>query len=195
VIAEQDTGVSRREAWLLAARWFGGLALVVVVMLALASTLRAPLEKFGRAFVESFGYAGMAFGTFLADGFHFPIPPQFYMFVAVSSHASRLPSFGAITLGSLLGGFAGYNLAARLARLEFVARRLERSRRAADQAFARFGYRAAIFATFLPIAYSVLCYAAGLNGLPRRVFAVLSLCRIPRLVLFYYLVQLGWSWR
>jgi membrane protein YqaA with SNARE-associated domain len=193
VSAATPMGVSRRELWLLAARWFGGLFLVVCVMIALGNLFRAPLERLGRAFVESFGYAGMAFGTFIADGFHFPIPPQFYMLVAIASRTSQPLALAAITVGSLLGGFAGYNFAARLARVEVVAKRLERSRLLAESAFARFGYRAAVFATFLPVAYSVLCYAAGLNGLPRRVFVVLSLCRIPRLIFFFYLVRLGWS--
>jgi membrane protein YqaA with SNARE-associated domain len=164
-------------------------------MLALASMFREPLERIGGAFVERFGYLGMALGTLVADGFHFPIPPQFYMLMAVTSGASRPLALLAITAGSLAGGFIGYRVAARLARFSPIARRLERSQGLATAAFSRFGYRAAIVASLLPIAYSVLCYLAGIHGLPRRTFAVLSLCRIPRLLLFFYLVELGWSVR
>ncbi|HEY3499720.1 MAG TPA: hypothetical protein VGK73_33745 [Polyangiaceae bacterium] len=193
VITDPAAGAERRELVWLAARWIAGLLVLLALIAALASTFRAPLEAFGRAFVERFGLAGMLFGTFLADGFHCPIPPQFYMFVAVSSGVSQLAAFAAITLGSLLGGFAGYRVAGRLARFQFVARRLTRVRALAEPTFARFGYRSAVIASLLPIAYSVLCYLAGLNGLPRRVFFVLSLCRIPRLLIFYGLVRLGWS--
>jgi membrane protein YqaA with SNARE-associated domain len=186
---------SRAELVRLGLRWFSGLAIVFVGMMALASAFREPLEVLGRGFVERFGYPGMAFGTLIADGFHFPIPPQFYMLMAVTSGVSRPLALGAIAAGSLAGGFIGYCVAARLAQWGPIARRLERSQGIAAGAFSRFGYRAAIVASLLPIAYSVLCYLAGIHGLPRRIFAVLSLCRLPRLLLFFYLVELGWSVR
>lgn len=176
-------------------RWAAGIAAVFVLMVALASLFREPLERVGRAFVERFGYPGMTFGTLIADGFHFPIPPQFYMLMAVTSGASYPISFAAITAGSLAGGFIGYSVADRLAQWGPIARLLERSQTLAASAFSRFGYRAAIIASLLPIPYSVLCYLAGIQRLPRRIFAVLSLCRIPRLILFFYMVELGWSVR
>jgi membrane protein YqaA with SNARE-associated domain len=186
---------SRAELVKLGLRWLAGIAVVLVGMIALARAFRGPLEHVGRAFVERFGYPGMAFGTFIADGFHFPIPPQFYMLMAVTSGVSRPMALAAIAAGSLAGGFVGYQLAGRLARFGPIARRLARSQGLATAAFSRFGYRAAIVASLLPVAYSVLCYLAGIHGLPRRIFAVLSLCRIPRLLLFFYLVELGWSVR
>jgi membrane protein YqaA with SNARE-associated domain len=156
-------------------RWLLGIAVVLVV--------------------ERFGYSGMAFGTLIADGFHFPIPPQFYMLMAVTSGVSRPLALAAITAGSLTGGYIGYRVAGRLARFGPIARRLEKSQGLATAAFSRFGYRAAIVASLMPIAYSVLCYLAGIHRLPRRIFAVLSLCRVPRLLFFFYLVEFGWSVR
>jgi len=186
---------SRAELLKLGLRWAGGVAVVFVAMIALASSFREPLERVGRAFVDRFGYPGMALGTLIADGFHFPIPPQFYMLMAVTSGASHAIALGAIAAGSLAGGFIGYCFAARVARWGPIARRLERSQTAAASAFSRVGYRAAIIASLLPIPYSVLCYLAGIHRLPRRIFAVLSLCRLPRLLLFFYMVELGWSVR
>ena len=177
---------------LLALRWLAGVLGLLVVMIGLASYFREPLERAGRAFVERFGYVGMGIGTFIADGFHFPIPPQFYMLLAVTSGVSQTAAFGAITLASLAGGLAGYKVSARLAHIEWVARRLEPSRAQAQQLFDRYGYAAAVLATFLPIPYSVLCYLSGLNGLPHRVFVVLSVCRIPRLLFFFFVIRLGW---
>jgi membrane protein YqaA with SNARE-associated domain len=184
---------TQRELALMVLRWCGGLVALFGVMLAIARLFRAPLEALGRNFVERFGYYGMAFGTFIADGFHFPIPPQFYMLMAISSGASRPLAFAAITAASLLGGVTGYHVARRLAHVGPIARRLERAQGLVGDTFSRFGYRAALLASLMPIAYSVLCYLAGLYRLPRRVFAVLCLCRIPRLILFFYLVELGWA--
>jgi membrane protein YqaA with SNARE-associated domain len=186
---------SRAELVKVGLRWLAGIAAVLAVMIGLASLFREPLERLGATFVERFGYTGMALGTFIADGFHFPIPPQFYMLMAVTSGVSRPLALAAIAAGSLAGGFVGYRVAGRLARFGPIARRLERSQALAEGAFSSFGYRAALFASLLPIAYSVLCYLAGIYHLPRRIFLVLSLCRIPRLLLFFYLVELGWSVR
>jgi len=190
---DQVKGLTQRELVGMTVRWCAGLAVLFGVLLAVARLFRGPLEALGRSFVDRFGYYGMAFGTFIADGFHFPIPPQFYMLMAVTSGASRPLAFAVITCGSLLGGVAGYHVSRRLAHFGPIARRLERAQGAVGQAFTRFGYRAAIIASLLPIAYSVLCYLAGLYRLPRRVFVVVCLCRIPRLLLFFYLVELGWA--
>jgi membrane protein YqaA with SNARE-associated domain len=184
---------SRREVAFLALRGLGGLAALLALMVVLAHTFRAPLERLARAFAESFGYAGLALGTFVADGFHFPIPPQFYMLLAVSSEMSQPLAFGAITIASLAGGFAGYSFAGRLAGIRIVARRLARSRELAQRAFSRFGVRGTIVAGLLPVPYSVLCYLAGLQGLPANLFLLFTLLRIPRLLVYYYLVRLGWS--
>jgi membrane protein YqaA with SNARE-associated domain len=186
---------SRTDLVKLGLRWAGAIAGVFVVMVALASLFREPLERVGHAFVDHFGYWGMAFGTLIADGFHFPIPPQFYMLMAVTSGSSQPIALGAIAAGSVVGGFAGYSLAHRIVKWGPIARRLQRSQHIAASAFSRFGYRAAIIASLLPIPYSVLCYLAGIQRLPRRIFAVLSLCRLPKLLMFFYMVELGWSVR
>jgi membrane protein YqaA with SNARE-associated domain len=191
--AGQTNDFSKRDLALITLRFCAGLALLFAAMLGVARVFRAPLESLGRTFVERFGYPGMLLGTFVADGFHFPVPPQFYMLMAVSSGASRPLAFAFITCGSLLGGVVGYHVAGRLADLKPIARLLARAQGPTRRAFARFGYRAALVASLLPVAYSVLCYLAGLYRLPRRVFAVLCLCRIPRLLLFFYLVKLGWA--
>jgi membrane protein YqaA with SNARE-associated domain len=192
VSSDLSAGFSGREVTRLLLRWVASVLVLLVVMITLANHFRAPLERLGRAFVEHSGYVGMALGTFIADGFHFPIPPQFYMLLAVTSGVSQIGALAAITAGSLAGGFAGYKFSGKLSRIEFLAKRLERSRASAERLFERYGYLAAVLATLSPLPYSVLCYLSGLNGLPHRVFFVLSACRIPRLVFFYYVVRLGW---
>jgi uncharacterized membrane protein YdjX (TVP38/TMEM64 family) len=58
---------------------------------------------------------------------------------------------------------------------------------------ARYGAWALVFLSLLPVAYSVLCYLSGLSGFKNRAFLVIALFRLPRLVAYYYLVELGWS--
>jgi membrane protein YqaA with SNARE-associated domain len=184
---------ARRDVFLLAARWLGGLGAFVLAMLFVASTFRGPLEGLGRSFVARFGYAGMGLGTFIADGFHFPIPPQFYMLVAVSSGASNVHALVAIAIGSLLGGSVGFFAARKLARFSIVSKRLERSTKFVERAFERFGYGAALLASLSPLPYSVLCAIAGAHQVGWRIFTLISLCRLPRLCFFYWIVYASWA--
>jgi membrane protein YqaA with SNARE-associated domain len=184
---------ARREVLLLAARWLGGIGAFLCAMLLLASTFRGPLEELGRGFVARFGYAGMALGTFIADGFHFPIPPQFYMLLAVSSGASNVHALLAIAIGSLSGGVVGFVAARKLARFSIISKKLERTTKFVERAFARFGYGAALLASLSPLPYSVLCAIAGAHQVGWRIFTLISLCRLPRLCFFYWIVYASWA--
>lgn len=172
-------------------------ALVLVVMLlvvaAAAHFLRPIAEPLARDFVERFGITGMALGTLLADGLHFPVPPQFYMLLAIASQTPLSQGFTAIAAGSVVAGGVGYAISERLSRLRWLARRTQRLRRLLEGSFQRRGYAAAFLLTLLPIPFSVLCYLAGLNRLPLKFLGLLALLRIPKLAVFYLLLHLGWS--
>lgn len=174
-------------------RWALGVIALLGVVVALARWLRPELESVGRGFVDRFGLLGMTLGTFLADGFHFPVPPQFYMLMAIAAESPPFWTLVAITLGSMLGGTAGFFLARRLSRFQLVARKLARSARLVERFRSRHGYRMVIAVSMTPIAYSVLCYLAGVYRLPKRLYVLLAALRVPKLVLYYYLVRFGWG--
>jgi membrane protein YqaA with SNARE-associated domain len=175
------------------ARWALGALVLFALVAALARWLRPELESMGRYFVEHYGLAGMALGTFVADGFHFPVPPQFYMLVGIAAETPPYATLGAVTLGSLAGGTTGYFLARRLGRSRLVARWLKSSAKVVRRLERKGGYRMVIALSLTPIAYSLLCYLAGAYGLPKRLYAVIAAMRVPKLLLFYYLVSVGWS--
>jgi len=175
------------------------MRLLVVLVIAcaaaalLAAHFRPQAEGAARAFVTTFGVGGMALGTFLADGFQFPIPPQFYMLLAIASGVSPVVSFAAIAGASLLAGGLGYRLCALASHWPWLARKTSKQRQLLLRAFERYGHRAALLAMLLPIPYSLLCYLAGLGRLPRTFLLLLSLYRVPKLLGFYLLVYLGWN--
>ena len=193
--AGPNTGpvLTSREVLGLVVRLLLGLVIACSVAALLAAHFRPRAEGLARAFVATFGLAGMALGTFLADGLQFPIPPQFYMLLAVASGVSPAPAFGAIAAASLLAGGLGYWLCGWAARWPWLARKTAEQRRLLLRAFERYGHRAALLAMLLPIPYSLLCYLAGLGRLPRTFWLLLSLYRVPKLLFFYALVYFGWS--
>ena len=192
-----DTGRHRRPREASALWLFGKtfLALVVVfgIVAALGLAYRDPIERAGRWFIDAFGYAGMGFGTFLADGLHFPIPPQFYMLAVVIDQRPVLPALGAITVGSLVGGHVAYFLASKVRSIPFFRRGARRAEKTMHNLIERFGTWALVIGSLTPIPYSFLCYLSGLNRLPYKKFVLLCALRVPKIALYYALVALGWS--
>ncbi|RYZ06167.1 MAG: hypothetical protein EOO73_17325 [Myxococcales bacterium] len=174
-------------------RFVLGLVTVCSVVALAGYFARQPAEALARGFVSHFGVWGMALGTLLADGFHFPVPPQFYMLLAVASKTPLALAFPAIAAASLLAGALGYLLARWASRAAWLASKVGPYRHLLEQSFARHGYRTALFASLLPIPYSVLCYLAGLNRMPAPFLLLLGACRVPKLLGFYGLVYYGWS--
>lgn len=182
-----------RELLLVTLRFVAGLLAILVIVAVLGHAARDRCEAAARVFVDRYGYAGMALGTLLADAIHFPIPPQFYMLLSVASGASAINTLAAIAAASLTAGVLGYRLARVVGRNAWVSKRTERTRRLLQGAIERYGAWAAVYSSLLPLPYSLLCYLAGLSRAPRGFFALLCVCRVPKLVAFYWLIRLGWQ--
>jgi membrane protein YqaA with SNARE-associated domain len=182
---------ARARLWL---RFLLGLVLLLGMVVLLVRTLRPELEGIGAWFVSRFGLVGVAAGTFIADGFHFPVPPQFYMLLATAAHSDPAGVLVATSAGSVLGGGTGYLVARRLGHIQRLAHWLERvSGGAKEFVGRRYPYRSAVAASVSPMAFSVLCYLAGLLRVRRGPLLVLLVLRVPKIILYYYLVRFGWG--
>lgn len=171
-----------------------GLGVLLGLVVLLVRTLRPELESVGTWFVARFGLLGVAAGTFIADGFHFPVPPQFYMMLATAAHGDPLEIMAACSVGSVLGGGSGYLVARRLGHVRALSNWLERARqKLGGQLGQSRPYRSAALASITPVAFSVLCYLAGFLGYRRGPLLLLLLLRLPKIALYYYLVRVGWS--
>jgi membrane protein YqaA with SNARE-associated domain len=185
--------LSRKQTWKLVAQVSGGLIVLFVIVGLLGRTVRHDLEQLGLRFVDWLGYPGMGLGTFLADGLHFPIPPQFYMLAVITGGGSVSAALAWIAAGSIVGGHAAYGLAAKAGNIRFIRRRVARVQGTMARLVERWGAGAMVFGSLLPVPYSLLCYLSGLNRLPYRLFALLCLLRIPKLVAYFYLIKAGWN--
>lgn len=185
---------ARRSRTQLIVRFALGLVALLTVVVLVVRALRPELEGVGKWFVARYGLAGVAAGTFIADGFHFPVPPQFYMLLATAARAEPAAVLLATSLGSVLGGTTGYFVARRLGHTRFLSRWLERVGAGVGERLGqRYPYRSAVLASLSPMAFSVLCYLAGLFRVRRGPLLVLLALRLPKIVLYYYLVRVGWS--
>lgn len=171
----------------------GGIGGFFLAVFILAKLFREPLQALGTSFVERFGLPGIFLGTFIADAFSCPIPPQFYMLTVIASGREQVSPLVLISISSLLAGSAGYLFARHLERFEFFRRLLERTRESVDGVFRRWGSWAIVIASITPIPYSMLCYTAGFYRMPRRLFVLFLALRVPRLLVYYAALKAGWS--
>jgi membrane protein YqaA with SNARE-associated domain len=178
----------------------GVLRLIVSVAVLLAVVtfvgweFRAELSSFGTWFVARFGVGGMIFGSFLADGIHFPVPPQFYLLTGIAGGYAAPLVIGSVLAGSELGGLAAFALGRQLAqRSSFLRARLARPRQLLARMMSRRGYLGLAIATLLPVSYSVLCMAGGATELPYRAYVVLGVMRVPRILISYAVIVLAWN--
>jgi len=181
-----------REVIALSVRLLLALVIGSLVSAVIGYLARDQAEAVAHWFTETLGIVGLGLGTFVADGLFFPIPPQFYLFVAVAGGQGMAAPFLAIAAGSVAAGFFGHAVARRAAGWPFLARRFAPYQRVMSDLFERRGFHSALVASLLPVPYSMLCYVAGLASLPRSFVALLSLFRVPKLLGFLALIYLGW---
>jgi len=168
-------------------------ALLVAAVSFVGWAFRAELSRFGTWFVDRFGVVGMAGGAFLADGFHFPIPPQFYLLTGIAGGHHVTAVILAVLVGSELGGLTAFLLARVVGQRPMIARRLASSRDLIAGLFARQGYIGLAAATLLPVSFSLLCMASGAMRLPYRAYGVLAVMRVPRILLSYVVIMAAWQ--
>jgi membrane protein YqaA with SNARE-associated domain len=103
-------------------------------------------------------------------------------------------ALSSIVIGSLLGGVFGFIASKRVSRVGWVERRLSRWRTPAiTQQMQEHPYRWVTIASLTPIAFSWLCYLAGLYRFPRRAFLLLCLLRVPKVGIYFAIVRAGWT--
>ncbi len=174
-------------------RLFGGLAALFLVLTLVGWAFRDPISTFGEWFVARFGLTGIVFGSFLADGFHFPIPPQFYMWTGIAGGQAEALVIMGVLVGSEVGGFAAFALARLVGRSPFFESRIGSARKLLKKHVERLGYRGLAFAALLPVSYCLLCMAAGAMRLPYRAYVVLAAMRVPRIIFSYVVITLAWN--
>lgn len=184
--------VTRYEAISAIVRLVLGLGALLGVVALLSWRFHAPLERFGHAFVARFGPLGVAGGSFLADGVHFPLPPQFYLLAGEAGGMPPVEALAAALVGSALGGFVAFAAARHLAAGERFAARVRTPKRLVGSLFAKHGYLGLALAATLPISYCILCALTGALRLPWRAYGVLAVMRVPRLLLSYAVIVAAW---
>lgn len=183
----------RAEAFWAVVRFVASFAFLLVVVSLAGWLYRAELTRFGNWFVAHFGVLGMSLGSFLADAFHFPVPPQFYLFTGIAGGHSAPVVVLSVLVGSELGGLTAFALARSFGGVRFIRNRVRTSSAVLARWMQKRGYLGLALATLLPISFSILCIACGTMRLPYRAYGVLAIMRVPRILASYALIVLAWT--
>lgn len=170
-----------------------GLALLVGFVSLLGYRFREPLTQFGAWFVERFGVLGVIVGTALADGIHFPLPPQFYLLTGIAGGYGGYVTFFAVLAGSEIGSILAYFIGGAAAKTAMVDRFVDKPRAMLERVIARQGHLGLAIATLLPISWCILCATVGAMRLPRRALFVLLAMRVPKVLLSYAVIVYAWQ--
>lgn len=174
-------------------RLIGSFVFLIAVVTVLGFTFREPLNRFGGWFVARFGVVGIMVGAFLADGIHFPIPPQFYLFTGIAGGVTPVIAVVFVLIGSELGGLAAFAMARWIGGSAFLTQRLVRPKKLLARMIDRQGYFGLAIATLLPVSYCFLCMASGAMCLPYKAYGVLAIMRVPRILLSYFVIAMAWG--
>jgi membrane protein YqaA with SNARE-associated domain len=169
-----------------------GTILLVVLVVTLGHLYRVPLETFGHHVIDWLGYTGIGIGVLIADMFTFIIPPDFYLFVAVTADLTPWIVIAVASVGSILGGLGAYQIGRWLHHTRFVRRMMQPIRDRGAAFVDRAGLVTVIVAALTPIPFSVTCMAAGSVHMNFRLVFYATLFRIPRIAGYFMLIRLGW---
>ncbi len=158
----------------------------------LGLVFREPLEEYGRILIKRFGYLGIAAGIFAADGFTMPVPPDFYLFVGVSGGANPWIVIAAGSAASIAGGIVSYAIGMTFSR-GFFRRHFPNAQKEGTRLVNRLGVAAVVLAALTPLPFSVICVIAGSARMKFSTFLLASLFRVPRMIIFFFLIDVAWG--
>ena len=168
------------------------LGIFFAFMTALAKLFGPQIDAAGQAFVERFGLLGIAGGMVFADALSMPPPPLFYIVILATQPGSHLWPMVVVSVASMFGGTVGFKLSGLLAARPFFQRRIDATRARMDRLFDLYGVWAFAIASLTPMPFSIICYVAGVYRVKPKLFALVLLFRVPRLVVMYLLARAGW---
>lgn len=169
------------------------IAFLVLILVILRYTLGDYLEHYGEYLVERFGYLGMFGATLFMDTFIVPISPDIIIFVSIAGNVNTFWAIFTIALASMIAGNLGYLIGKFLGHREFVTTRLKKYEKKGKYLMKKYGLWAVIIGAMTPIPFSAICWLAGMLEMKYTHFLAGVLWRVPRFLLWYIIIGLGFK--
>lgn len=171
-------------------RLFGGLVAFFGAVAGLSYFLYDPITAASTWFITQTGWPGLLISFALTD----VLPIMNHAAVLLIGYAGGLPfktAAMAASVGALLGPCLAWGFGRSLRGWAWLRRRLERYKIA--DFLARYGTAAVAVASITPIPDSLCIMGIGASGLPLSGALLGSLIRIPKIIIYLFLIQHGWG--
>jgi membrane protein YqaA with SNARE-associated domain len=167
-----------------------GILVLSALLVLLGALFEAELISAAQAVYDALGVLGLGIALFITDSVFSPMPPDVLLVVVANSalHAHWPVVLPATGLISAAAGNFGWFLGSTLARVRWAAPFVVRSRGRDERPMRKVDRWAVILGAVTPLPFSLSCISAGALGMPWRRLAPITLLRIPRFVLFYWVV-------
>lgn len=155
--------------------------------------LETELEMLGRLFFEKFELIGLFLGVYFVDTFIVPATPDLFLSLLIFDGRYQLIGLVLISVASVMGGLSGYTIANKSNDLRIVQKLVKNYQATGERLFQRFGVWAVVIAGLTPIPFSTVCWTAGIFRMNWNKFFLATLSRIPRMILWYFLIAKVWQ--
>lgn len=169
------------------------LVLLYLFLVVLRFTLGDQMEFIGEELVHRFGYPGVFIATLFLDTFITLISPDIILFVSIAGGMNTFWALATVSLASIIGGNIGYLIGKFLGHREMVLKRIGPYEKRGKFLMKRYGLWAVIIGAMTPIPFSAVCWIAGMLGMKYSHFMAGVIWRIPRFLLWYIVLSLGFK--
>ncbi|MCF7933645.1 MAG: VTT domain-containing protein [Spirochaetia bacterium] len=190
-ISEFDDRDHHAQLKVIIRRTVGGFIMLFLVYGLLFLFMRESLLQAGSWLGEYLGLPGIGIYCFLVDMFIVPATIDVVFPFTLSWPA--VPLLAVMGIASMLGGFCGYLLARTFNRLEVVHALTRAYQENGRELIRKYGGWAVVIAGLTPVPFSTVCWIAGLLELPPHTVLLATASRIPRIIIYYLLIQAGVS--
>lgn len=168
-----------------------GLVALLAIFLVVGAIFYKPLVAAGTWTVETLGGPGLVAAFFVLDAVWLPIPHETFSGLALVGGMGFWEITAWATLGSWLGGAAGFGAAKRINHMAWFQRFMRGRARQALDIVERYGGWGLAIGAITPLPYVWTTWAAGALDMPWRQFLPISLLRVPRIAFYLWLMELG----
>jgi len=147
--------------------------------------------------VEHVGFLGMCLILLVTDTLVTPFPPDILLVVIAHTELADNWFRYVLILGmiSVVAGMLGWTIGRWLAHFPFAQRLFGEFRDDHREFIRRYGFWAVVIGATTPLPFSATCWGAGILGLRwTTVLAAAVLFRIPRFLLYYWLIVATGAW-
>jgi membrane protein YqaA with SNARE-associated domain len=170
-----------------------GIIILIFLIVFLSHFIKEPISKVSKVFVDLFGITGVGLGIFVADSLPAFLIPDTFLIFAIAGELDDLPVLIVSGIGSVAGGSFSYWQGKMIyPKIKFIRKFIHSHDEKLKPYIKKYGSLAVVLAAITPLPYSWMAILSGTLRMPFQKFFLASLTRIPRFIVYYYAIKLGW---